>query len=74
MSNDILDDFNEEKKEKPYIKRFLNILFYFVSFLVALGIVAKFMLWPYSHLILISSLGFAALWYVIYVINKYTNN
>lgn len=74
MSNDILDDFNDEKKEKPYIKRFLNILFYLVSFLVVLGIVAKFMYWPYSNLILTSSLCLAGVWYLIYVIDKYTND
>jgi heme A synthase len=74
MSNDILDDFNEEKKKKPYVKKLLNVLFYFISFLVALGLVARLMHWPYSKQILVSSLGFAALWYVVYLVNKYTND
>lgn len=75
MSNDVLDDFNDnEKRDVTYLKRFLNILFYFIAFLVGYGLFARLMYWPYSRLALIASLGFAVLWFAIYMVNKYTRD
>lgn len=75
MSNDVLDDFNDnEKRDVTYLKRFLNILFYFIACLVGYGLLARLMYWPYSRLALIASLGFAFLWFAIYMVNKYTRD